>query len=67
MKDLIRRLELRLEDFNPHYDDFMIDIDDLVELLYEIKKLEYWCTNCLKDLNEQEKEYGRCFVCLNLK
>lgn len=66
MKDLIKKLELKLVDFNPYYDDYMIDIDDLGELLYEIKKLKYWCTNCLKDLNELEKEcqYNRrCFVC----
>lgn len=65
MKDLIKKLELKLIDFNPHYDDYTIDIDDLGELLYEIKKLKYWCTNCLKDLNEQEKEckYGQCFLC----
>lgn len=65
MKDLIKKLELKLVDFNPHYDDYTIDIDDLGKLLYEIKKLKYWCINCLKDLNEREKEctYNRCFVC----
>ena len=53
MKDIIKKLELELVDFNPHYDDYIIDIDDLEKLLYEIKKLKYLCIDCLKDLNEQ--------------
>jgi hypothetical protein len=65
IKEIIIKLHKQMGNHNPHYDDFIIDPDDLMELIYEIKKCKHWCYNCLNNLNKQEIEIDlhRCFNC----
>lgn len=63
IKEIIIKLGKQMS--NPHYDDFIIDPDDLMALIYQIKKCKHWCYNCLNNLNKQEIEIdlNRCFNC----
>lgn len=65
IKEIIINLEKQMGNHNPYYDDFIIDIDDLQNLIYQIKKYRHWCCRCLNNLNKQEIEIDlrRCFNC----
>ena len=63
IKEMIIKLTKQLENYNPYYDDFIIDAADLTELIYQIKKCKHWCYNCLNNLNKQEIDLHRCFNC----